>query len=308
MNWRNKMIQKDKILHCGISGALTLIFQIGIMYGTRLNVNAIIAVLASAVIVFAMGWFNEKRDSYFSWADIRANVYGIATVVLATLLISVAFGQDTTWVDGEPINIHYGGNSQMETTTGSECGGVGTMATNELRPPQQITDAMESLTKSMLEEEADSGMVKRGVTSGSVNILCGDPDKAAEERAIIETPEWDLDKWLKWARPQEITFGMWYDYVIECSKDTIKATKYIEGDIVEFMFKGRFENIKEMASEKQLNDRGYQYRYRWLKTPIPTGLYSSGHWELHFEYIFTREPDMKGFVNWIIEQAQARDW
>lgn len=133
------MIQKDKLLHFGVSGALTFIFQIGIMYGTRLNVTAIPAVLASAVVVFAMGWFDEKRDSVFSWADIRANVYGIATVVLATLLINVAYGQDTA-THGQ--NTTYESYDEMTARMDREAG-YSLEKWKELQRPITIQDALD---------------------------------------------------------------------------------------------------------------------------------------------------------------------
>ena len=103
---------------------------------------------------------------------------------------------------------------------------------------------------------------------------------------------------------QEITFSYkdWFlseanEYIKECSLDTIKATQFEDEFIIHknWYTSRMLEGSIEMVTEKQLEDRGYKYRYRWVTNP--EALKFSGA-TLQFEYIFIREPTFKGFIEW----------
>ena len=81
--------------------------------------------------------------------------------------------------------------------------------------------------------------------------------------------------------------GSWDLYEKECI-DTLRATKF--GDEYMIPFEGS-KYIKEMVSERQLEERGYKYRYRWVVSTetIPFEL----------DYIFTKEPSFKGFIEFL---------
>ena len=87
------------------------------------------------------------------------------------------------------------------------------------------------------------------------------------------------------------------EYEQECYTDTIKATLFVEGAIIEYIIPLANTFIKEMVTEKQLKDRGYEYRYRWIDK-----VDSSGDFDI--EYIFTKEPSLKGFMEFLRKKTK----
>lgn len=154
-----------------------------------------------------------------------------------------------------------------------------------------------------------TNLVFSQITSETYDEMLRRIDAQQDSGFVIVTNVTDVDtitkptreEWIESARNSPITFGMWYDYVNECSLDTIKATKYGEKDPIEYLISHDDTLILEWVNEKQLNDRGYLYRYRWIKNPLETGIYFDNEWELQFEHIFTKEPDLKRFIDWLIE-------
>ncbi len=86
------------------------------------------------------------------------------------------------------------------------------------------------------------------------------------------------------------------EYLKEYSLDTIKAKRpqVLQTD-EELYYVIEHNNFGEWVSEKQIEDRGYKYRYHWVINP--ESLTFSGA-TLLFEYIFIREPTFKGFIEW----------
>ena len=75
----------------------------------------------------------------------------------------------------------------------------------------------------------------------------------------------------------------WKAYQQMCYTDTITATKFEDGCLIDHGF------YREVVSGRQLNNRGYEYRYRWVIKTDP----------FEFEYIFTKEPTIKGFMKYL---------
>lgn len=79
-------------------------------------------------------------------------------------------------------------------------------------------------------------------------------------------------------------------YEQECYEDTIKAQKFQDlpsGEAFDYVI--WHENYGEWVSEKQLEERGYKYKYRWVIETDP----------FEFEYIFLKEPTLKGFIDFL---------
>ena len=75
----------------------------------------------------------------------------------------------------------------------------------------------------------------------------------------------------------------WKVYQQECEKDTIKTVQYENEYII------WHDGYGEMVTERQLNEKGYKYHYRWLIKTDP----------FEFEYIFIKEPTMKDFMQYL---------
>jgi len=72
-------------------------------------------------------------------------------------------------------------------------------------------------------------------------------------------------------------------YEKECNKDTVKAIMY-EGEYI--INRGAY---REMVTERQLEERGYKYKYRWVIKTDP----------IECEYIFLMEPTFQGFTKYL---------
>lgn len=81
------------------------------------------------------------------------------------------------------------------------------------------------------------------------------------------------------------SFLVWYDqYSAECSFDTIHADPY-EGEFI--VDRGAY---RELITEKQLEQYGYKYKFRWLKKIAPT---------FEWDYVFLKEETLPGFILWL---------
>jgi len=76
------------------------------------------------------------------------------------------------------------------------------------------------------------------------------------------------------------------EYKQKCMGDTIKAISYEDEYIIDW------ETYREMVTERQLEKYGYKYRYRWVIATDP----------FEFEYIFTKEPTLQGFIEYLREE------
>lgn len=94
-----------------------------------------------------------------------------------------------------------------------------------------------------------------------------------------------------------ITKRMVLDYAEECYNDTLKAKLFEQDYTSEQQYIVEMDGINWMASVKQLEDEGYFYQYRWI---INTVIDENNPME--FEYIFVKEPTMKGFIEWLKEE------
>jgi len=77
-------------------------------------------------------------------------------------------------------------------------------------------------------------------------------------------------------------------YEAECNKDTIKATMAFGQYLID---RGTY---KEVLTERQLEDKGYKYKYRWV---FMTDSVMSN--PLEYEYVFLKEPTFKGFTKYL---------
>ena len=83
------------------------------------------------------------------------------------------------------------------------------------------------------------------------------------------------------------------DYIEECLLDTLKAIR-VDDDLRVVGVMDSYNYIidrgsyREMVTMQQLEEEGYEYKYRWIIKTDP----------FEFEYIFLREPTFKGFVKW----------
>ena len=98
-------------------------------------------------------------------------------------------------------------------------------------------------------------------------------------------------------RERVVTVGDYFDYAEECYADTIKAKQYIEGNIVEYIIET--DEMLWMKTIEQLEDDGYFYQYRWVTNEI-----IDEDNPVEFEYIFVKEPTLKGFIEWLKENKQ----
>jgi len=82
-----------------------------------------------------------------------------------------------------------------------------------------------------------------------------------------------------------------YDYAEECYNDTLRLKKVGDEYII------LYDNYGEMFTKRQLNQRGYFYQYRWIINII-----IDENNPMEFEYIFVKEPTLKGFIEWLKEK------
>jgi len=80
-------------------------------------------------------------------------------------------------------------------------------------------------------------------------------------------------------------------YDKECLIDTIKAEKF-EG---EYLIQFGYTNMRELVTERQLEDRGYRYKYRWIKNQKQP---------FEWEYIFLRQQTFPGFMAWLRKRTK----
>jgi len=86
-----------------------------------------------------------------------------------------------------------------------------------------------------------------------------------------------------------------YDiYEKDCYADTIKAINFREEEDLYLIPMG--DVLQEVITIENLENRGYKYRYPWV-TDI--SIDSDGETVLEVEYIFTKEPSLKGFAEWL---------
>lgn len=80
------------------------------------------------------------------------------------------------------------------------------------------------------------------------------------------------------------------EYSQECYIDTIKAIKFADDYII------NHGDYGEWITERQLENRGYKFRYRWI-----TGTQIDFDNEITFslEYIFIKEPTLTGFIEFL---------
>ena len=85
--------------------------------------------------------------------------------------------------------------------------------------------------------------------------------------------------------------ALYEQYEAECLADTIKAIPFQNDYIINHGI------YQEWVSERQLEERGYKYKYRWV-------LNHDGEFTtpLEFEYIFIKEPTFQGFMKWLKEK------
>ena len=81
-----------------------------------------------------------------------------------------------------------------------------------------------------------------------------------------------------------ILLSKWDEWVDSCKRDTIHAVPY-EGEYL--VDHGSY---REMVSERQLEDRGYRFKYRWITNTIQP---------FEWDYVFLREPTLSGFMEFI---------
>ena len=81
-----------------------------------------------------------------------------------------------------------------------------------------------------------------------------------------------------------VTTSDWDEWVDSCKRDTIHAVPY-EGEYL--VDHGSY---REMVSERQLEDRGYRFKYRWITNTIQP---------FEWDYVFLREPTLSGFMEFI---------
>ena len=87
-----------------------------------------------------------------------------------------------------------------------------------------------------------------------------------------------------------ILLELYDEYAQECYADTIKAIKFADDYMI------IRENYGEWLTEKQLEDMGYKYRYRWI---TDTYIDFNEEIEIEFDYIFTKEPTFAGFIEYL---------
>ena len=109
-----------------------------------------------------------------------------------------------------------------------------------------------------------------------------------------EDPNYAKRMWHNFYHKTPITMGMVFDYEEECYNDTLRAKEYVEGYIVEYIVE--IDGMLWMMTGKQLEDKGYFYQYRWITNTV----IDEEH-PMEFEYIFVKEPTLKGFGEWLKE-------
>lgn len=82
----------------------------------------------------------------------------------------------------------------------------------------------------------------------------------------------------------------WDEYSKECYADTLIAKPY-EGEYVVTLVADNGDKITWMLTDRQLNDMGYFYNYKWLKDVI-NGIFV-------FDYYFIKEPTIQGFIEFL---------
>ena len=100
-------------------------------------------------------------------------------------------------------------------------------------------------------------------------------------------------------RERVVTVGDLFDYAEECYNDTLRLEKY-EHYGNEYILV--HENYAEMFTERQLNKKGYFYQYRWVNNIANGNLIFVD--KLEMEYIFVKEPTMKGVIERLKEKKQ----
>ena len=119
---------------------------------------------------------------------------------------------------------------------------------------------------------------------------------------------YDEKKYKEWNyKNTTVTVWDFVSYAEECYADTIRAKEYRLGDIGDAVMKPGYvyykndaeyiiehETYREMVTERQLMRKGYLYQYRWVKNTI-----IDEDNPIEFEYIFVKEPTLKGFIKWI---------
>lgn len=82
------------------------------------------------------------------------------------------------------------------------------------------------------------------------------------------------------------------EYEEECA-DTIRASKFEDEYIIPF---DGSELLKEMVSERQLEERGYKYKYRWVINKT---------YPIELEYVFIKEPSFRGFGQFLRRKSRC---
>ena len=81
-----------------------------------------------------------------------------------------------------------------------------------------------------------------------------------------------------------VFLGWWDKWVDSCKRDTIHAVP-LEGEYIV-----DYGSYREMVSERQLEDRGYRFKYRWITNTTQP---------FEWDYVFLREPTLSGFMEFI---------
>ncbi len=106
-----------------------------------------------------------------------------------------------------------------------------------------------------------------------------------------KNPNYAKRMWRNFYNKIPITMGMIFEYAKECYNDTLRLEKYDHYGNDYILV---HENYAEMFTELQLKQKGYFYQYRWVTNTV----IDEEH-PMKMEYIFVKEPTMKGFTEWL---------